>query len=1194
MAINDSNAEQYQKAIASLEMRLRSDSENPEVTAESLQRTQSNLDRLRAEVSAHEQSSRPVDNAGKLTKEVAPAPGSTNEVEGSGYNFWYEPNVDTVKQHLSNPENAARLNLTSWTQSPDQLDAIRPGTSAYDTAAEDLWQQDAAKAQAEGRNLKRYSKLNLKEHPLDVAAGGFTRGMNSLGRGLNTAFLGIPGRAADEMADAMGTQRMDLNAGNGVNPTAAKLAEIVGVANPFSPANIGTRGLAELAGYETAGTLGKAAISGLSGAAVNNAAPIIEDAVSHPDKSVDDVLGDAYNNAPMRSAMGFGLGAGGDLAGQLAGGITKSVRSNSPDIKLAEEAGATVGGLKGVNAPPKMQADIDAYTSGRAGEVPRPEDIAANRVVPQLRQAQIDQAREAHNLIGSNKEAYFNHPLGLQEHSTRPAVENMLEMMEQGSFKSPVKGTVRAPDPGKVALLRKELANVVDVKAVPLGKEGQVLADTHDGVLMDAERAANILGKALPKGKQYVIIPAKMNARAIDRMEEKIYEKLGFAKSASGRDDPMWRGLNEGFKKVRDQFDYPEAGLPAPETPKGLPPEMFTERRSPNRPTNEEYQVMQRPEGVDHNTPISNAPEAPSEIQGSSVGAGDTGPPVSRAQPAEQSIPAPMSEVRGNKRYQEPSASEYAEMQAGNNVDKSGNGYQRIMDVQDIAPGYKLKTNPTEANNLASLADEYTALEAIHKANPGITEEEANAVLNAQRRMSTDETPYTPEFPKEESLKDWHGAPFPRDKSPFDPKRIGKDYGSEWAPNEDLYTENPAESIPAEEYKSAIAPEPTKTAPASVPKAQKSESLFPGVEDQVGNPNKTEMAQAAQTPDVGKVKDIVSRTDKAADNLTPGELDAIHSYTSRKAEKVGTKEWDSAVKKLTVQKPTEGGTLHSGTRLPQEQIDKILKSKRFSMDKPTSTSYNKGIASSMAYSRAGRGEPVIFEIPEVDNGVSLASKKLGIAGTNNEKEILLNNKDFEVSGSRKNEDGDLVITLKQRPTQMRAKLDNGETVRGWSALQRKHHETQTALEEASSATGSNSTENATRRVQGFGGAPGQAERDATLLAEAKKLGLESELRAAAGTAAYQRLAARAFGQSGGGLINRVGVAAGMRLDPILQSMAGNARNPAAPGPNTPAGRIAQYLFNDQARNLADLTQGQPAVKFAPLLEDIYNEQNRKR
>lgn len=160
--------------------------------------------------------------------------------------------------------------------------------------------------------------------------------------------------------------------------------------------------------------------------------------------------------------------------------------------------------------------------------------------------------------------------------------------------------------------------------------------------------------------------------------------------------------------------------------------------------------------------------------------------------------------------------------------------------------------------------------------------------------------------------------------------------------------------------------------------------------------------------DPNKVKQLIAENDSAAESLTASELDALHSYTSRRGDKVGTPEWESALEKVRVENPTKAGALYSGTRIPEEQLQQMLRAGRMEVAKPTSTSYNPGVSEAMAISREERGVPVVFRINSLKDGYALLSRKLGIGGSGMEREIMIRDAQFRVQGATQNPDHLLV------------------------------------------------------------------------------------------------------------------------------------------------------------------------------------------
>ncbi len=166
--------------------------------------------------------------------------------------------------------------------------------------------------------------------------------------------------------------------------------------------------------------------------------------------------------------------------------------------------------------------------------------------------------------------------------------------------------------------------------------------------------------------------------------------------------------------------------------------------------------------------------------------------------------------------------------------------------------------------------------------------------------------------------------------------------------------------------------------------------------------------------DVSSVKQLVARTDAMADSLTPDELDAVRSYTSGRSEKVGTPAWKSAVEKLTVENPTDAGTLYHGTRMSSEQLDGVLKSGKYATDRPLSLSFNGDLSDAFAQGREARGQKVLLEFPQLNEAQSFLGKKLGIGRSGLEREInLANPAQFSVVGHSVDAEGTTHIQLDQ-------------------------------------------------------------------------------------------------------------------------------------------------------------------------------------
>jgi hypothetical protein len=164
-------------------------------------------------------------------------------------------------------------------------------------------------------------------------------------------------------------------------------------------------------------------------------------------------------------------------------------------------------------------------------------------------------------------------------------------------------------------------------------------------------------------------------------------------------------------------------------------------------------------------------------------------------------------------------------------------------------------------------------------------------------------------------------------------------------------------------------------------------------------------------------------------------------------------------------------------------------------------------------------------------------------------------------------------------------LDDGTKVTGLSALQRKHHELLQQIDEMKLDTSSKSKTAILNKIKAFAsGQNGTADKE--LLEQARKLGLEKELRQVAATRVVPGLKT-----AGSPLENDKGIFTGLknagiqRILPVLEAVGNVPRNPFIAQPNTPAARIQQYLFENSARNLLNFEGGRLG-RFGNEVQDL--------
>lgn len=181
-----------------------------------------------------------------------------------------------------------------------------------------------------------------------------------------------------------------------------------------------------------------------------------------------------------------------------------------------------------------------------------------------------------------------------------------------------------------------------------------------------------------------------------------------------------------------------------------------------------------------------------------------------------------------------------------------------------------------------------------------------------------------------------------------------------------------------------------------------------------------------------------------------------------------------------------------------------------------------------------------------------------------------------------------------KPQQLEAMLEDGTKVKGFSALRRMQHTEQEAIELAKKRVGAGRDQSVEDRVRTFSQSPGRMGTDETLLAEAKKIGKEKELRTAAGASVYQSLKDAAnFGGNHGVVQGLLGFG-GARLDKLGELLSGSfapghERNPFAREPNTALGSIQKAMLEDPARRLLNLSGGRVGARYGDDAAKIYRE-----
>jgi len=1129
------------------------------------------------------------------------------EVRGGKAGYFYEPSLEEFRSNITNPEVQKALGLSdsykegyvqpasvdkrsySDLVNPDEDNGLpatydpknlSEGSSEYKKYADYAFK----KAQEKDPTVSRYSELEVTQNPFKKALGAVVKyGPSTAGGVEKTVALGIPRRAAatiagnipDSAADAAYDPMGAPNSGEyhpekaervmkgvkeweSLSPTANEIGQIGGYLLPQAPANAGARALLESSGFEAANAaapvlanvgkageylsaigpknlspvarlgyrvagnpFGRAGISGLVGSSVAAGEGAINDIIDNPGISGQELL---HNTVP-RAVMGGGGGVVGDLVAQGAAKAQRAFEESprwSP-IKNQKDIGGDTNLITGIETTPEVRANVREGALGRENKTPQ--DIAAMKVAPQIKQSVEDQLASQVSKINKEVEDYTKTPYGMQEHAADPVVDRLLNMADKGTVSMPMSGKVVSANKGSADAIRNNLKEFADFAHVS-PEEANAITEKHGGRVL-SDRQSQLLGLPQESGKVHVVVPGKFNAEALLKKEDQIARNLRYDTKEGGVDNPVLQEMNLGFKEIRDKFKYP-----------------FVERRGANRPTNEEFQVMQKPADITRDTPISDFPEpqtAPPEPNQSSIGIEST---EQAPRAGGNSEPAPVAEAMTNPRYQEPSASEYERMQSGENVDKSGNGYQRLLDFGDISKDYSKVAQSREAKRLEELAaGEFGAYKPENPFN-------ASKVQSRQDIIdSLTESEYAGRKADRKVIEDYSAEEAARldAKGRLEARKAGQPY------NGPAKGESAIEQLSASEAPEIASEKPPVEAPKlhiSDQRAEDAAKFMETYKDNGGHITKQQLQQKMgwQNKPEYEVDKLVK--EGRLEQVPPGQ------------KKLGQVDIEYRVPQKAAGKPVSAFPAEASK---QESITSPESAKKYVAD------YLKGSEKELP-NKPSTGAESLIDAKLLQREIEDQAKLEGI-------ESPLKVKD--VSHDRS---GELTATL-----------DDGTKVYGFSALRRKQHEALDALKEAQKATGSATKEGAHRRVLNYKTGEGSPYENETLANEADRLGIRQQLEEVPATREFPGLRARAFGGGGEGFLNTIKDAVGFRADALFGAIAGEARNPYTALPNTPAGRIQQYLFQQGVpfRPLLEQRGGLGAARFADDIADE-NRQNKER
>jgi hypothetical protein len=519
------------------------------------ERTHRNIDALRASIGEYHRSAKQADDTGKLTADSPASGGVPNKVEAGGpldYTSWYEPSVDSVKQRLANdPKLVERLNLQSWTSSPDQINDINEGTTAYQVVADDDWKQAAENAQRDRRNVTRYSKVALTEDPIEKVAGF----VGKHGSALASAVGNVLNPTASLQRREYRKEEQSL-ADKGINaqlvpseaqvqevedrsPVATGIGTFAGAAAPMAVGNMAVGATMKGLGYAARKPIGKALVGGIGGALGSvaegelNAA---DEVFGKNEGTVDDYLLGASERITGNAVTGYLLGKGGDLVSQGSRVLQKGLRESERfgDVNKLEAAGGGTHPIKGITVPENVQRNISE--ASKVGAIGRPEDLAAARVAPKISEYVDKQAQETYNAISENLTKYHNSKEGLIPQRITEPVKVAIDFIKSRLNKGDL-GTISATNPIVVKNLREKLSRFVERKEVSVAQFEAMKARYGDDIIeMDPTEADELFGVKTTQNEKSTTFPNNDEEVLRDMHGKRIYvDPEEAAEYAAGR-----------------------------------------------------------------------------------------------------------------------------------------------------------------------------------------------------------------------------------------------------------------------------------------------------------------------------------------------------------------------------------------------------------------------------------------------------------------------------------------------------------------------------------------------------------------------------------------------------------------------------------------------------------------------------------
>lgn len=1115
------------------------------------------------------------DSFGKVTevpKALTPVSDKLNKKYEDNNDFYFEPSVDEAKHALkSDPSIATRASIEpGWltdnrveerndpvhdtmtgevagynvTPAQSYLDTLSKDDKAYQRYADWAWEQKRDEAYANGKLVQRYKWVNFDNQPGKYIRGGAEKiARNDIAPAALGAAQGLSlGQAeplydaARDLVDYETKGKVDLPSSEEVtrrNPFAHTVGHMATYTLGANPTNLLQRGLFKAAGAglnKLAAGLGESLAGRVASSAVSaGVSNAIEGALGDTSRAMGDETNDGFlasldsgvRNVGGNLAFGTALGSAGHAYGEGLGALRGAARNAGTfnDLRQYEEGGGKMAIGRGIEPSPEMDAYIDQGNKTNR----KPEDIAARELAPKIEDKLAGNAQGKYEKIAAVKDQYYAHPYyGTLKTNSKPIVDELVNYARKLAFEKPKGRQLGFTDPKKVAQIGDQLDNL----AHPQWMEANDAA-VSGGIVIDdpkLSRALRTPGKNVDPRDVLVLFPADLTAQKIEGFEEMIDESLGFARQATTKDNPVFKGMNRAIKSMRDQFPayrddagnlidppnwppMPKGGGAGPSAPpkaggggslKGL------HRQHGNSPATSAPQGQRAPQAPPSSIPstdISVQPSSTMQVGSNEIENLDSYAPLRdseiQLEPETDAIPL--------QRLNEPGigSSKYNPAEELTSKDFEATGEE--LNTQDFELSPAEKRVQENRRLKGPVPDDYQTWPEYEEArrNWRVQNDQGHAgdirsVHQQAARMQADAMPPTPKGPDSASL-----APDTRRSisPPEEDTPLSRLAGNKLAMDEGPSIDD------------AVSPATEKLPPKSDEDLLES-ALAPGRSSRSGESqrmndmlNQREAFDAAE----GQIQNVEGRLGKLDDE---SRMKSILSMVSKKLGREVTKE-----------DLIRAGLIGSGV-------------------------------AAMATSDGEEGE-----------AAGSAAVLGGIFGKN-------------LFGKGKKSPSGNTLPPTQPMPQFEATLPGGKKYKGLSALRHNQNDALKEMELLEGNVGQGDENLIIDRVSRYGRGMNNINQDDAILEVVKELGLEKELKRVTSLALHGRLQKEAFGIGKTGSPWRwILGGVGPRLDKGLEILGGEPRNPFYTGPGSAAGRFMDAAAYNPIKELLNPRGGRVGARL---------------